>query len=242
MAELEYLCVWIDDTNKRQIKPHSHAFNELVYFKKGTATTNIGKASYEVSEGAFTIIEKGVVHDEIRHEDTQTVCLIFACDEEISSGVYTDQSGEILEILMYMIKEYDLNAYGQKEMMNLKLKELDLLIKRIGRQEKSYSKNFRYAVNYINNNYKEKIVFTQLAKKLNLSYDYFQHRFKKITGYSPQAFLKKKRLEEAEKMLRIKELNCTEIAYHCGFSNSAQFSMLFKKQYSVTPREYRKGF
>lgn len=242
MKDLEYLCIWIDDSRKKIIKPHSHQFNELVYFKKGSAVTNIGKNSYKVEEGNFTIIEKEVIHDEERFEDTETVCLIFAGDEGLKSGIYTDSSGEVLDILMYMIKEYNLKAYGQKEMMNLKIKELLLLVNRMSRQDKSYSKNFSYAINYINNNYKEKIVFTKLAEKLNLSYDYFQHKFKKLTGCSPQNFLVNKRLEEAEKMLRIKEYNCTEIAYLCGFSNSAQFSMLFKKRYSVTPREYRKGF
>ena len=91
-------------------------------------------------------------------------------------------------------------------------------------------------------NYREKIVFSKLAENVNLSYDYFQHKFKKLTGCSPQAYLVKIRLEEAEKLLRINEYNCTEIAYKCGFSNSAQFSKLFKEHYSVTPREYRKGF
>jgi len=242
MAELEYLCIWVDDTNARCIKPHSHQFNELVYFKKGSAVTNIGKTAYNVEEGTFTIIENGVLHDEIRHGDTQTVCLIFSGDEGLKSGIYTDDSGEVLEILMYMIKEYHLKAYGQNKMMNLKLKELGLLVNRINMQEKSISKDFSYAINYINNNYKEKISFTKIAEKLNLSYDYFQHSFKKVTGYSPRTFLINKRLEEAEKLLRINEHNCTEIAYLCGFSNSAQFSMLFKKRYSVTPREYRKNF
>jgi len=242
MAELEYLCIWVDDTNKKQIKPHSHKFNELVYFKKGSAVTNIGATAYNVEEGTFTIIKKDVLHDELRYGDTQTVCLIFSGEEGLKTGIYTDSSGEVLDILMYMIKEYNLKAYGQKEMMNLKLKELSLLIARMNRKEKSLSKDFSYAINYINNNYKEKIVFTKLAEKLNLSYDYFQHSFKKVTGYSPQNYLINKRLEEAERLLRINEHNCTQIAYICGFSNSAQFSMLFKKRYSVTPREYRKNF
>ena len=241
MGDLEYLCIWLDDSKKRSIKPHSHQFNELVYFKKGAAVTNIGKNSYRVEEGKFTVIQKEVMHDEERYEDTETVCLIFSGDG-IESGIYTDSSGEILKTLLYMVKEYHLKAYGQKEMMNLKLKEIALLVNRMKMQDKSYSKSFNYAINYINNNFKEKIAFTQIAEKLNLSYDYFQHKFKKLTGCSPQTFLINKRLEEAEKLLRIKEHNCTEIAYLCGFSNSAQFSMLFKKRYSVTPREYRKNF
>ena len=242
MNNLKFLCIWVDDNGKRYIKPHSHIYNELVYFKKGSADTNIGKDSFEVNEGMFTVIENGVFHDEIRHEDTQTICLLFSSEQKINSGRYIDYSGEVLDVLMYMIKEYNLNAYGHNEMLNLKIKEINILIKRFDEQNMVYPSNFQYAINFINNNYKEKIIFTKLAKNLNLSYDYFQHRFKEITGYSPKGYLIKKRLEEAEKLLHINEFNCTEIAYRCGFSNSAQFSMLFKKHYLVAPRDYKRNF
>ena len=33
---------------------------------------------------------------------------------------------------------------------------------------------------------------------------------------------------------------CTEIAYRCGFSNSAQFSAIFKREKGLSPQQYRK--
>jgi len=83
-------------------------------------------------------------------------------------------------------------------------------------------------------------VLSDCAKQLNLSYDYFQHKFKAITGCSPQQFLIKQRLKASKKLLKEGELNCTEIAFRCGFSTSAQYSALFKKEYGSSPLQYQK--
>ena len=43
-------------------------------------------------------------------------------------------------------------------------------------------------------------------------------------------------------LLRAKEhLTIAEIAYKLGFSNPAYFSKCFKKQFGMTPQEYRKN-
>ncbi|MBO4976774.1 MAG: AraC family transcriptional regulator [Lachnospiraceae bacterium] len=45
---------------------------------------------------------------------------------------------------------------------------------------------------------------------------------------------------DIEQMLLNKTLSCTEIAYRCGFSNSAQFSAMFKREKGISPYQYRK--
>ena len=102
------------------------------------------------------------------------------------------------------------------------------------------TRNFEYVINYIAQNYHEKITLSSMAEQMHISYDYFQHRFKEIQGESPQQFLVHKRVEAAEQMLLNKTLSCTEIAYRCGFSNSAQFSAMFKREKGISPYQYRK--
>ena len=74
---------------------------------------------------------------------------------------------------------------------------------------------------------------------MNISYDYFQHKFKELTGFSPQQFLLNQRLLAAKELLQNSRLSCTEIAYRCGFSTSAQFSMLFKTHLGMSPLAFR---
>lgn len=242
MFKRSYIQIWVDEDNYQYIKPHSHHFCELVYFNKGKVITHINNKIYEVSEGSFVIIGEGIKHDEVRNEDTQTVCLIFTSNEEFESEIYTDTSGEVLKLLMSMNKEARSKLRNYNEILDYKFKELFLLIDRIKNSDNSISKDFLYAINYISDNFRQKLVLPKIAQNLNLSYSYFQHRFKQITGYPPRAFLIKRRLEEAERLLFKSNMNCTEIAYYCGFSNSAQFTAMFKKEYGLTPKDYKKKY
>ena len=102
-------------------------------------------------------------------------------------------------------------------------------------------KNFDYIIHYIKENFHEKIILADCARQLNLSYDYFQHKFKALTGFSPRQFLLMQRLAASEKMLAAGNLSCTKIAYLCGFSSSAQYSAIFKREYGLTPLQFRKN-
>ena len=102
------------------------------------------------------------------------------------------------------------------------------------------TKNFDYIINLLRENFFEHINLSDCAKQLNISYDYFQHKFKKLTGTSPQQFLIEQRLLFAEKLLIEGNSNCTEIAYRCGFSTSAQFSAFFKRRFGQSPLQYKR--
>lgn len=241
MVNWNIINLWIDDHNKPCIKPHCHNWHEIIYFNKGKVKIHIDGSEYEVDEGTFIIIPRKIKHDEIRYGDTQTVCLIFISEDNIKPEILKDNSGEILAHLMLMNSEARAKPYRYVDILNLKLQELYIMIERARNADSKISKDFSYAINYISDNYREKINFPEFSKRLNMSYSYFRHHFKSLCGMSPQNFLIEKRLMQAEKMLINRELNCTEIAYYCGFSNSAQFTDMFKRKYGITPTKYRKN-
>ena len=49
------------------------------------------------------------------------------------------------------------------------------------------------------------------------------------------------RLEYAKKLLKNTEDTIAQISEQCGISDFNYFSRLFKRQYGVSPREYRKN-
>ena len=65
--------------------------------------------------------------------------------------------------------------------------------------------------------------------------------FKKVTGYSPIDYLLHVRLSKAAEMLLRSEKTISEIAQECGFTDSNYFSRQFRKNYNLSPREYRNG-
>lgn len=154
---------------------------------------------------------------------------------------FYDDTRAIYKILKKIINETQSQNYLYQDMIASKLRELCILLSRI-ENSKFNEKNFEHIINYIKENYHEKFDFNSCAEQLNLSYYYFSHKFKKITGISPQQFLITTRLAEAKKLLLSKDISCTQIALQCGFSTSAQFSSLFKKEYNISPLEYRRTY
>lgn len=242
MKEPRFITAWSVRREKDwSIQEHRHHYYELVYYCQGSGETGIGDEDHVFSTKTYAIVPPEAPHDERHRIDGEVNCLGFDTETVIPAGLYWDPDGVISRIVRAIVEECAQQRYGYQDMIRAKLLELLVELKRSsGHSILPAPKNFEYVVNYITDNYYEKIAFSDLADHLNLSYDYFQHRFKQLMGVSPQGFLLKKRLEAAQELLRNSGASCTEIAYRCGFSNSSQFSMLFKRELGMTPFRYRR--
>ncbi len=79
-----------------------------------------------------------------------------------------------------------------------------------------------------------------LSKELSLSRSQLFRKFKALSSYSPNEFIKVIRLRHAADLLKNGALNVSEIAYDSGFSSPSLFINTFKKHYGATPKEYAK--
>lgn len=110
----------------------------------------------------------------------------------------------------------------------------------------NYSPNPLYAsemlksIHYIHQNYRESLSISQLAAILNVSPNYYAILFRKTTDSNFTDFLMGLRLYHSRRMLRETTLSIAQIAEHCGFSDAAYFSKVFKHTYRITPRQYRR--
>ena len=225
----------------RTVPLHSHDFHEIVYYTDGQGQTNIDRVCHTFESATFAVIPPHAAHDENHDRPCRLFCVQFYTDCDIPCGVYRDDSQKIRAVLDQLHSEIVQQEYGYRDMIDAKVKELLLLVCRPARPHaRSGGKDLAYSINYICSNYHEKIVFRDLARHMHLSYDYFRHVFFRQTGRSPQQFLIEQRLTHARGLLDEGEKNCTEIAFLCGFSTSAQFSTLFKRAYGMSPLQYKK--
>ena len=243
MEEIGFVTTWKSRKEAGcQVQLHQHNFHELVYYTQGSGTTAIRGETWEFAARTYAMIPPGIRHDERHRIEGEVYCLGFRTERNVNLAFRCDTDGEMFRLVKAILTESVQQRFGYREMIGAKLMELTVLLGRAGNHgDVQAPKNFEYVVNYLSENYYEKIVFTELASHLKLSYDYFQHRFRRLMGVSPQRFLLQKRLEAAEEMLTGSQASCTEIAYRCGFSNSSQFSMLFKREKGVTPYQFRQS-
>ena len=80
----------------------------------------------------------------------------------------------------------------------------------------------------------------ELAALVNLSASRFRHFFKEETGVSVGAYLRERRLERAEFLLRTTFLSIKEVMSEAGASSMSHFVIHFKKRYGASPSAYRK--
>ena len=95
---------------------------------------------------------------------------------------------------------------------------------------------------YINMHYADKITLEDLSRHANLSPIYFHRLFLKTTQVTPAMYIQQVRLDRARYMLLHTCMTCSEIANTCGFNSPSYFSYVFKKQFLLTPNEYKASY
>lgn len=103
----------------------------------------------------------------------------------------------------------------------------------------SNSYYFELCLQYIHQNYMERISLCDLAAHFAIDRTYLYKLFKKNIGSSPQAYLISHRISKACDLLVSTERSISEIAYGVGFNDLADFSKQFKKQTGMTATEFR---
>ena len=81
----------------------------------------------------------------------------------------------------------------------------------------------------------------QLAQEVNVSNSMLYRKLMKSVELNPNAFIKKMRLLKAVQLLEETDLTISEIAYKCGFTDMSYFGYSFKKQYGISPTNYRQN-
>lgn len=98
----------------------------------------------------------------------------------------------------------------------------------------------RRAENYIQSNYMYDISVAGIAKMLGIDRRYLYRIFVEYIGTSPQKYLLKYRLGKAAELLSQYDCIVSEAARSCGYKDTFNFSKMFKKEYGISPSEYKK--
>lgn len=91
-------------------------------------------------------------------------------------------------------------------------------------------------ISEIKNNFSEKLNIKELAKLTDMSESSLYQNFKTITALSPLQFQKKLRLEEAKRMLSVRNIDISEAAFLVGYESPSQFSREYSRMFGQSPK------
>ena len=120
-------------------------------------------------------------------------------------------------------------------------KVLKILIKAAKPKLNKANKTMLSAFEFIKKNYANDIKVKDMAKYLNMSESNFYAVFKKHFGMAPIAFINKFRISVAEEKLKNTDDTIVSIAASVGIKDPIYFNKLFRKNYRMSPKEYREA-
>lgn len=96
-------------------------------------------------------------------------------------------------------------------------------------------------LNYIESHIDEELSFGDLANRYFISKFHFYRIFRAISGYTVREYVDKRRLAEAQQLLKTTDRTILDIAITCGIQSHEVFTRKFKKAYGLTPSQFRKS-
>lgn len=96
------------------------------------------------------------------------------------------------------------------------------------------------AVRYIDEHICGKISIDDLAEYAHANRSYLSSKFKQETGLSIMEYINKKKIEEAQRLLRFSDKSLIAISNYLSFSSQSHFQNTFKKVTGTTPVLWQK--
>lgn len=256
-----------DNTPLDIVPWHWHEEFEVLYIKRGSAVLQIPGEEVVLGEGETAVINANTLHyikgnPFLILQSMVFSPLLIAGDKRsaifkryinpiITSPFSLELSSSNEDAVLFE------NAYNaardESEEYEFKVREnLSFLILSLYRKEKDKLDSAGNTQNrdldriermmaYINRSYKNPIALSDIASSAALSTRETLRCFKRTIGESPMQYLMKYRLmKSADLLIEERGMSISDIALLSGFEDPSYYSMLFKRFYRCSPKEYRK--
>lgn len=113
------------------------------------------------------------------------------------------------------------------------------------KHEEFLSSSYRQALHqvreYIEKNYQNPPTIAHLSRIAGMSTTLLKKTFKLCFKTTIHSYASSYRMQMAQNLLSSQTANIAEIAYQTGFEHPSHFTTAFKRQYGITPQQYRSG-
>ena len=231
---------------------------ELNFILSGNGTQVVDSELFNTQAGDVLICNSGVLHDDslMIHSQVNAWCLAVTnlklpgqnvnefVPKNFSPRIPCQKAADQLAQLYPLIHHYAQQKNGYLIANSLARAVVLIVHEIIKTSARAVSKESNFVVEkirrYIQEHYAENLNIKELAEMLNANEYYLSHAFKKITHYSPQQYISRRRIGKAQCLLIYTSLPLTEISARVGYEDSNYFSRVFKKIIGMSPNLYRK--
>ncbi len=95
---------------------------------------------------------------------------------------------------------------------------------------------------YIDAHYRERCSLRDISAAVNLSPNYLHTVFREAFGETPYAYVTRKRIEAAKRLIMAGQHSMLQITNETGFCSQSHFNKVFKAQMGITPKQFRDSF
>lgn len=249
---------------------HLHSDLEFGLILSGTPTLSIADQFYQLEAGDIYLLNPMENH-EISTSDSSTLILSMQFSPKLISSIlpsfsqYHFESNIIHpnsnsnESLYHALQALFIElAYSYHvRTSNYELKSLNILYSilyiflstvphkiltttELNTQEQK-SERINRIFDYVDQNFRHKLMLSDIARNEKLSLYYLSHFFKEVSGMSFQNYINNKRFDYACSLLRSTNKTILEISLECGFSDVRYLNQLCREKFECTPLELRNG-
>jgi AraC-like DNA-binding protein len=101
----------------------------------------------------------------------------------------------------------------------------------------SAANNVARSIEHIRNNYRDRLLVTEVAREVGMSESSLYQKFREITGTTPHQYQKSLRLMEAHTLLSSDGYAVSDAAFAVGYESASHFSRDYLRKFGIPPKE-----
>lgn len=216
---------------------------ELLYIASQEAILTIGQKHHLLKPGGAWLLQSSSPLT-LRPACQAPPCVLlisFSCPFPLPSCLpgqaYTLSETEH-RVLAHLLLETKNSSLSDDPIRPLLLEQLLRLLLQRQPDEAANSRIWQTLLFYLKNHLNTSVTIAQICHENSISRSRLEKIFHDKTGCGAITFFARMKIETAKELIRIGDLNFTQIAAVLGYSSVHYFSRQFKKRTKMTPTEY----